>query len=64
MPPTQRISIIDKNILVEFVERFDELSPKERNVISLMTTHYNQISLFGPDGLKNRTNLIESKYDA
>jgi hypothetical protein len=60
----QRISIIDKNILVEFVERFDELSPKERNVISLMTTHYNQISLFGPDGLKNRTNLIESKYDA
>jgi hypothetical protein len=60
----QRISIIQKDILNEFVKNFEELSPKERNVITLMTSHYFQLSLFGQDGLKNRTNLMESKYDA
>lgn len=60
----QRVVIINKNILNEFVGNFEELSPKEKNIIALMTSHFNQISLFGTDGLKNRTNLIESKYDA
>ena len=60
----QRVKIIDKSILNLFVENFEELSPKERNTITLMTSHFNQISLFGTDGLKNRTNLAESKYDA
>lgn len=60
----QMISIINKDILIEFVNNFEELTPKERNVIALMTTHFNKVSLFGTDGLKNRTNLIESKYDA
>lgn len=60
----QRIGIVNKEILTEFVENFEELSPKEKNVITLMTSHFNQVSLFGSDGLKCRTNLIESKYDA
>ncbi len=60
----QRISIINKDILIEFVNNFEELTPKEKNVIALMTSHFNQVSLFGTDGLKSRTNLIESKYDA
>lgn len=60
----QRISIINKDILVEFVNNFEELEAKEKNVIALMTSHFNQVSLFGTDGLKSRTNLIESKYDA
>jgi hypothetical protein len=60
----QRILIINKSILIDFVKNFEELTPKERNVIALMTSHFNQISLFGTDGLKSRTNLIESKYDA
>lgn len=60
----QRISIIQKDILIEFVRNLDELSAKDRNVITLMTAHYFHLSLFGPDGLKNRTNLMESKYDA
>jgi hypothetical protein len=60
----QRIKIINKSILDEFVNNFEELTPKEGNVIALMTSHFNQVSLFGTDGLKNRTNLIESKYDA
>ncbi|UMB60177.1 hypothetical protein MHL31_13960 [Lutibacter sp. A80] len=60
----QRISIINKEILIEFVKNFEDLPAKEKNVIALMTSHFNQISLFGTDGLKSRTNLLESKYDA
>ena len=60
----QCIRIINKEILDDFVKQLDRVSIKEQNVIALMTTHFNQISLFGTDGLKNRTNLIESKYDA
>lgn len=59
-----RISILNKNILKEFVLKYEELSDKEKNVISLMTSHFNQVSLFGEDGLKNRTKLMESRYDA
>jgi hypothetical protein len=60
----QRVKILNKEILTEFVNNFDELTPKEKNVIALMTSHFNQISLFGTDGLKNRTSLMESRYDA
>lgn len=59
-----RISIINKEILTDFVTEFDELSDKEKNVISLMTSHFYQLSLFGKDGLKSRTALMESRYDA
>lgn len=29
-----------------------------------MTSHFYKMSLYGANGLKNRTNLMESKYDA
>lgn len=60
----QRVVVKNKDILTKFVGEFDDLSHKEKNVIALMTSHFNQVSLFGSDGLKNRTNLMESKYDA
>ncbi|MDP4285427.1 MAG: hypothetical protein Q8891_13455 [Bacteroidota bacterium] len=60
----QRVSIINKEILTQFINNFDKLSPKELNVIALMTSHFNQMSLFGTDGLKDRTKLMESRYDA
>lgn len=59
-----RVCVINKGVLKTFVDKYDELSDKEKNVIALMTSHFNQISLFGPNGLKNRTKLMESKYDA
>lgn len=59
-----RVLITNKKLLVEFFGRLKELTPTEQNVVSLMTSHFNQMSLFGPHGLKSRTNLIESKYDA
>lgn len=60
----QRIKIINKSILNDFVSQLKGLSPKEHNVISLMALYFYDISLYGKDGLKNRTNLMESKYDA
>lgn len=60
----QRISILNMEILKQFINKFEDLSIKEKNVISLMTSHFNQVSLYGTDGLKSRTNLMESKYDA
>ncbi len=60
----QRALIVNKPILIDLVNKFEELTPKEKNVVALMTSHFSQMSLFGTDGLKNRTNLIESKYDA
>jgi len=59
-----RVIIANKELLAAFVSKLKELSRTEQNVVSLMTSYFNQLSLFGPDGLKNRTDLIESKYDA
>lgn len=58
-----RIRIVNKEILNEFVSKYNEISATERNVIALMTSHFSQVSLFGKYGLKERTNLLESKYD-
>lgn len=60
----QRIKITNRAVLNEFIARFEPLQPKERNVISLMTSHFFQLSIYGTDGLKSRTKLMESKYDA
>lgn len=59
-----RISNINKNIFDDYAEDFKDLSVQEENAIKLLTSHFYQISLFGVDGLKSRTGLLESKYDA
>ena len=59
-----QVRIVDKSILLSMVKNFQELTAKERNIIALMTSHFFKMSLFGADGLKDRTNLAESKYDA
>lgn len=59
-----RISNINKNIFSDYNEDFENLSIQEENAIKLLTSHFYQVSLFGIDGLKSRTGLLESKYDA
>jgi hypothetical protein len=59
-----RIVIINKDVLNKYISELGELSPKEKNIISLLTSHFYLMSLYGTDGLKDRTNLMESKYDA
>ena len=59
-----RVSIIAEDLLSEYNQRFEELTYTEQNVITLMTGYFSQISMFGPNGLKSRTKLMVSKYDA
>jgi len=59
-----KVTIISKEILESYTSKFEPLSRKEQNVISLMTSHFSEMSMFGPNGLKARTKLLESKYDA
>ncbi|MFT3909716.1 MAG: hypothetical protein QM737_09855 [Ferruginibacter sp.] len=59
-----RVTIISKAVLDKYVAKFEPLTPKERNVIGLMTSHFYEMSMFGPTGLKARTKLLESRYDA
>jgi hypothetical protein len=59
-----RVTIISKQTIEKYTDKFEPLSPQERNVINLMTSHFYYISMFGPMGLKARTKLLESRYDA
>jgi hypothetical protein len=59
-----RITKISSNILKEYQEDFKNLSIQEENAIKLLTSHFYQVPLVGSDGLKNRTGLLESNYDA
>ncbi len=59
-----RVTVVSKTILEKYISQFEPLSPKERNVIGLMTSHFQEMSMFGPTGLKARTKLLESRYDA
>ncbi len=59
-----RITTISKNIFDKYSEDFKHLKPYEENTIKLLTSHFYQIPLNGAYGLKHRTNLLESKYDA
>lgn len=59
-----RITILNKEILTEYVKKIGELSAKETNTITLLANNFYSMTLFGSDGLKSRTNLMEGKYDA
>jgi hypothetical protein len=59
-----RITIISKELLQDYTNKFEELSAKEKNLISILTSHFYNMSMFGVDGLKDRTKLMVSKYDA
>lgn len=59
-----RVTIISKELLQDYTNKFEELSSKEKNLISILTSHFYNMSMFGVDGLKDRTKLMVSKYDA
>ncbi|WP_372482892.1 ABC-three component system middle component 5 [Elizabethkingia anophelis] len=59
-----RITKISKEILDELSKITNELTIQEKNTIRLLTSHFYFVPIYGKDGLKDRTNLLESKYDA
>lgn len=57
-----KVSIISEDILKQYAEI--QPSPQEHNAIGLLTSFFYLMPLYGPNGLKARTQLIESRYDA
>ena len=59
-----RVCVTSRQKLDDFCARAGGLTDSERNALSFLNffTHY--MSLTGVDGLKARTRLLESKYDA
>lgn len=60
----KEIMISNRAILDKFIEKTGALSEIERNTLSFMSLFSKSMSMLGINGLKSRTNLMESKYDA
>ena len=61
---TNHVTIISNKLIENYSLKFEPLTNQEQNAIHLLTSHFYQIPMFGADGVKERTNLLESKYDA
>ena len=59
-----RICVASRQKLDEFVSQVGAFTPSERNVLAFLSFFSHNMSLTGFDGLKARTHLLESKYDA
>lgn len=59
-----RVSVANRTTLDAFIEKAGCFSPHEQNVLSFLSIFSRKMSLTGVDGLKARTKLLESKYDA
>lgn len=59
-----RITTISFDVLESYMAKLEKLSVPEENTVKLLTSHFYQMSLYGDYGLKSRTNLLESRYDA
>jgi len=61
---TNRITTISTEIIQTYVTKLEALNVQEQNTIALLTSHFYQMPLYGENGLKAKTKLLESKYDA
>lgn len=59
-----RITTVNKELLQEFMGVYGDYTEREENIIKIMTSYFNLMPLYGNKGLKSRTNLLESRYDA
>ena len=59
-----RVFIADRAVLKAYLLQAGTLSRREHNALSFMNLLSRQMPLTGPDGLKERTRLLEFKYDA
>ena len=53
-----------KEVPPELLQEFENLTDKEKNVIKLLLSPFNDLGLYGETGFKFRTGLLEFKYDA
>ncbi|QLF50282.1 hypothetical protein HW278_05955 [Capnocytophaga sp. oral taxon 902] len=59
----EEVKINSFDLLKGYIQSVGDLSDREKNIITIMTSFFRNISLIGNDGLKKRSNLMESKYD-
>jgi hypothetical protein len=59
----EEVKINSFDLLKGYIQSVGDLSDREKNIITIMTSFFRDISLIGNDGLKKRSNLMESKYD-
>ena len=58
-----RIVRTNKTVPSTLLSRFDATNEGERYVLSLVASALNNLPLYGPKGLKQRTKLLDYKYD-
>ena len=56
--------VSNRRALDEFVSRAGDINDRERLVLNFLSGFSHHMSLSGEYGLKYRTHLLESKYDA
>ena len=61
---SNRVCVEDRSKLKDFLTQAGSLSSEEQNALSFLGFFSRVMPLTGIDGLKARTNLLESKYDA
>ena len=59
-----RVCIDDREALDAFLQKAGTITTREQNVLSFMSYLSRAMSMTGAFGLKARTELLESKYDA
>lgn len=61
---SQRVKVIDKETLKQKLVSMPLLTEREMSAVKLLTSHFFLMPLFGQNGLKHKTGLLESRYDA
>ena len=59
-----RVCVCNRDALKAFVSQAGDLTVSERNTLSFLGLFSRSMPLTGANGLKARTDLLESKYDA
>lgn len=60
----KKLVICDNLKFRKLIVNLEPLDTKEANVLSFLSLFTKEMSLFGENGLKQRTKLMESRYDA
>lgn len=58
------VLVADPEKLHTFVEQTGTITEQESNILKFLSFLFSGMSLTGVDGMKSRTKLLESKYDA
>lgn len=61
---TGEVSTTDQAPSDELIQRISEINSQENSLIEFLSVLASEYKLLGPDGLKDRTGLLEYRYDS